>query len=123
MAVDAKIIVPSGSSNGKPIAITSTSGTGQTIHTATSTADEVDVIELFASNESSNDETLTLQIGGTTDYTNTMKVELKALGNIGQDGAIPLGTFTLSGGEVLRAIADTTNTVKVWGNVRRITNA
>lgn len=123
MATDAKIIILSGSTNGRPISITSTSGTGQTIHTATSTANEVDVIELFASNENSVDETLTLQVGGTTDYTDTIKTELKALGNVGQDGAIPLGTITLDGGAVLRAIADNASKVKVWGNVRRITNA
>jgi hypothetical protein len=123
MATNHTLEILSGSTNGRPVSITSTSGSGQIVHTATSTANTVDVIELFASNEHSSDVLLSLQVGGTTDYTDTIKTTLKAQGTVGQDGAIPLGTFTLNGGAVLRAIAGTASKAKVWGNVKRITNA
>lgn len=123
MATNAQLIQLSGSTNGQPIAITSTSGSGQVIHTATGTANTVDVLELYTSNEHSADVTLTLQINGTTDYTNTVKTTLKSLGNPGEDGPIPLGQFVLDNSLVMRAICDVASKAKVWGNVRRITNA
>ena len=123
MAINHTLEILSGSTNGRPISITATSGTGTALHTATSAANTVDVVELFASNEHSSDLLLSLQVGGTTDYTDTIKTTLKAQGTVGQDGAIPLGTVTLNGGAVLRAICPTASKVKVWGNVKRITNA
>lgn len=114
----------SGSSDGRPIAITSTTvGTlGQTIHTASATANVVDTVELEASNEDTVARTLTLQIGGAVDFTNTFKYTLPARGAVG-DGKIPLGKFTLKNGVAINAIADSASKIKVDGGVTRVTNA
>lgn len=124
MAINHTIETLSGSTDGAPIPVTSTSGSGQIVHTASATANVVDTVELFASNEDTINRTLTLQIGGTTDYTNTEKFTLPGLGSAaGADGRIPLGTFTIKNGVVIRAIGSSASKIKVSGNVKRVTNA
>ena len=123
MATNHTRIPLSGSTNGAPIPITSTTvGTlGQTIHTASGTANVVDTVELFASNEDTVVRTLTLQIGGATDFTNTEKFTLPAAGAAG-DGRAFLGSFTIQSSVVIAAIASSASKIKVSGGVTRVTN-
>ena len=55
----------SASTNGKAIPITALSGTGTLIHTAMSTAGQLDEIWLYATNIDTTDRKLSLQFGST----------------------------------------------------------
>ena len=102
----------SGSTDGKPIQITSTSGTGQTIHTAHATA--LDELFILACNNHTSAVVLTLQIGGTTSD-KIIKISLNS-----QEGlVIIIPGLSLSNSVVVTAIADTTAVVNIMGHVLR----
>jgi hypothetical protein len=111
MATFTKLVL-SGSTNGQPIQITSTSGTGQTIHVATSTSGELDEVFIVAWNNAAAARTLTLQIGG-TGTANIMKFTL----NAGEGAVIVYPGLPLKGGVTVYAIADVANDVLVSGHV------
>ena len=109
----------SGSTNGLGIKISATSGTGTTVHTATSTSGEKDEVWLYAVNESDVSVNLIVQWGGTTDVDNTMTVGVPP--KSGQQLIVP--GFVVNGGVVIRAYASTADVIVVYGFVNRIVSA
>lgn len=103
----------SGSTSGKPIAVAATATPGTTIHTASSTA--LDEIWLYAVNTGTSSVKLTIEFGGTT---NTENIELTIAGESGLTLLIP--GLILTGANVVRAFAATTNVVSISGYVNRI---
>lgn len=104
----------SGSTNGAPVQITSTGGTGQTIHTATSTGGELDELFILACNNHTAVVVLTLQIGG-TGASQIIKISL----NSNEGLVITIPGLPLKGGIVVTAIADTASVVNIMGHVIR----
>jgi len=117
MATAYTLIPLSGSTHGRPIKVTQTATAGNIIHTANAvTADDTgDLIELYATNTSSSNVVLTLEVGGTTSPDDLVKFTVPA------NGTIPLGEYLLRNSLVLRAFAGTTAVINVFGKVYRLT--
>lgn len=107
----------SGSSNGQPILVAATSGTGTTIHTAVSGTSAIDEVWLYAHNTSSSPVLLTVQWGGTTSPNNLIEV---TVGVEGTGAVLVAPGWLLNNGLVVRAFAGTANVVNVIGYVNRI---
>jgi len=103
----------SGSTSGKPIAVAATATPGTTIHTAHATA--LDEVWLYAVNTSTSSVKLTVEFGGTT---NTENIELTITGESGLVLVIP--GLPITGSNVVRAFAGTTNVISISGYVNRI---
>lgn len=103
----------SGSTSGKPIAVAATATAGTTIHTAHATA--LDEVWLYAVNTSTSSVKLTIEFGGTT---NTENIELTITGESGLVLVIP--GLPITGSNVVRAFAGTTNVISISGYVNRI---
>jgi hypothetical protein len=106
--------VLSGSTNGRPIQISATATLGNTIHTASSGANVIDEIWLFAYNVSSNDALLTLEKGGVT-TPDLLKINIPA-----QVGPVDIMRGILQSGLILTAFASVTNVISIDGWVNRI---
>jgi hypothetical protein len=107
----------SASTNGQPVLVAATSGTGTTIHTAVTGTSSLDEIWLYAHNTSSSSILLTLQWGGTTSPNNLIEVSIGAEGT----GAVLVAPgWLLNNGLLVRAFAGTTNLINIVGYVNRI---
>lgn len=117
MATAYTLLPLSGSTHGRPKKIGQTATAGDIIHTANAvTADDTgDLIELYATNTSSSNVILTLEVGGTTSPDDLVKHTIPA------NSTIFLGEYLLRNGLVLRAFAGTTNVINVFGKVYRLT--
>lgn len=99
------------------VAATATAGT--LIHTATSTAAELDEIWLWAVNSSASDVKLTIEFGGVTAPNDHVEYTVPA-----EDGLyLIIPGLVLDGGVVMRAFAGSANVVTVNGYVNRINQA
>lgn len=107
-------IVPSGSTYGRPIVLSSTSSPGTTIHTATSTTGQIDEVYVEAANTGSSDAVLTVTAN------NVIVSQVTILAGAGL--AIVLNGIRYNGGTVIRAYADTANVINISCIVNRITN-
>ena len=116
MATFSKTIL-SGSTNGKPILVSSNVGGGQgnTIHTAQSGTSGLDEIWLYASNNSATTVKLTVEYGGTAAEQN---IELNIPGESGLVLVIP--GLVLNNSLVVSAFAATQNVISISGYVNRI---
>jgi hypothetical protein len=111
----------SGSTSGKQVVVSGTNSAGaNTIHTAHATA--LDEIWLFADNDDTSDVLLTIEYGGTTDITNTIKKTIAARASSSkEDGLIcVIPGLLLTGGLVVKAFAGSASKVKISGYVNRI---
>lgn len=117
MATYAKIIL-SGSTNGRPIAITNTAATGTIIHTsATATGNNnADEVYLWANNHAttSGPHRLTVEFGGTSG-TDQMVYDIFPGEHIMVVPGVPLNA-----GLVVRAFATASTLFNVYGYVNRI---
>ena len=104
----------SGSTSGKPIAVAAIATPGTIIHTAHATA--LDEIWIYAVNTSGAGVKLTIEFGGVT---NTENMEITITGESGLTLIIP--GLILTGSNVVRAFAGTTNLINISGYVNRIT--
>lgn len=120
MATYSKLTL-SGSTDGRGIEIDQTSiGSGVTIHTGSATASTYDEVWLYASNTHTSGVKLTIGFGGTTDPDDL--IELTVLPEAGLVTVIP--GLVLKGNAtqlVVKAAADTSNEVTIFGFVNRIT--
>ena len=105
----------SGSSNGKPIAISATSTAGTLIHTSQSGTSGLDEIWMYAVNSSTSAVKLTIEFGGTTTAEN---IELTITGESGLTLVSP--GLPLNNSLVVRAFAGTANVISISGYVNRI---
>jgi hypothetical protein len=108
----------SGSTDGKPIKITTTSTAGDTIHTAVAgtTAGTFDEVWLWAYNGHTADVVLTIEFGGATvpDQNIVVTIPFKS-------GLIPVVPgLILQNGMVVKAFATTANVVTLMGYVNAI---
>ena len=112
MAVFSKVIL-SGSTDGRPVSVVATATAGDLVHTADATA--IDEVWLYALNRHTGDVVLTIELGGAT-AGDLITVTLTADG--GPVLIVPGTPMTNS--LVVRAFADTTAVVSVFGWVNRI---
>jgi hypothetical protein len=110
-------VLLSGSTNGLAIVVAATASPGTTIHTAINNTTDLDEIWLWAVNTSATDSKLTIQYGGTTVATNDIEFTVKA-----EDGLkIVLPGTLLNNTLIVKAFADVTNVVNLYGYINRIT--
>jgi len=105
-----------GSTTGLPIELTDTATIGQTIHTATNTANFFDEIWLYVDNDNATIEPLTIEWGGGTDITETMKFSIAASAEV----KLIIPGLLLSGGLLFTAFVTNANRPKINGYVNRI---
>jgi hypothetical protein len=106
-------VVLSGSTDGKPIVITTTESPGDLIHTASAT--EIDEIWIYLSNTSSASVVTTIQWGLTTTAGSIIQ---NVPGQAGLYLAVPGLVLTNSG--TVRAFASVSDVIAVFGFVNRI---
>lgn len=107
----------SGSTTGKGIKVTGT-GTGSTVtvHTAQSGTSFVDVVTLYAMNDSGVGVLLTIEWGATTDPDDLITVVVPAQGA----GLIPVVIdLVIQNSLVVKAFAETANVIVLFGFVNR----
>jgi hypothetical protein len=108
----------SGSTDGKQILITATTGGGaQTIHTAVSGTTNLDEVWIYAYNEDTADATLTILWGGTTEPDNVMRFDVppQAGRYLCVDGAL------LQNSLIVKAYASIASKIVVDGFVNQLT--
>lgn len=113
----------SGSTNGRLVKLTgNSSGGAVTVHTAVSGTASNDEIWLYAMNDSTSPEVVTIEFGGTTDVNDTIKKTIPPKGTEGSDGLnIVIPGLILQNGLVVKAFASTVNVITLSGYVNRIT--
>lgn len=117
MATDIKKLIPSGSTNGRPIKVAATSTPGTTVHqSATTTVTGCgDTMVASVYNSDTSDRTITFECGGTTSPDDHVKRTIPA----GETVSVPLPM--INNNLILRAFASATNVLTVSGYVERIT--
>ena len=101
----------SGSTDGRPVAVSATSSPGTTIHTAHATAS--DEILLVASNIDTSDRDLTLEHGGTS-TSDDLVITIPA------KSIVELPALLLTNSLVLKAFGSSANKINIAGAVNRI---
>ena len=106
----------SASTHGRGIKVVATASTGTTIHTATSSTTDCDVVTIYAYNSSASSVNLTLQWGGTTSPDDDIKLSIPATSGL----TLVVPDLVLRNSLVLAAYAGTTNVVTIHGYVNRV---
>ncbi len=107
----------SGSIAGKPVALAATTSPGTLLHTATSTANQLDICWIYVQNNHTATVALTIQYGGLTIAEQiSMAIPFKE-GLVLVIPGLPLG-----GGAEIRAFADVASVLSVVGLVNRRTD-
>lgn len=106
----------SGSTHGRGIKIAATSSTGTTVHTATSSTTDCDVVTLYAYNSSGSAVNLTIQWGGTSTPDDDIKLSIPATSGL----TLVAPDLVLRNSLVLAAYAGTTNVITIHGFVNRV---
>lgn len=106
----------SGSTNGRGVKVSATSSAGTTIHTATSSASDCDVITMYAYNSSASAVTLTLQWGGTTSVDDDIKLSIPSLSGL----TLVVPDLVLRNSLIVKAYAGTADVVTIHGFVNRV---
>jgi len=108
-------VVLSGSTDGKPIVITTTESPGNLIHTASAT--EIDEIWIYLNNSSNTPVVTTIQWGLTTTVGSIIQ---SVPGQAGLYLAIP--GLVLTKNSIVRVFASVSDVITVLGFVNRISN-
>ena len=119
MATTVTRIPLSGSTNGRGVKVAATSSAGTTIHTATSSASDCDVITMYAYNSSASAVTLTLQWGGTTSVDDDIKLSIPSLSGL----TLVVPDLVLRNSLIVKAYAGTADVVTIHGFVNRVATA
>lgn len=106
----------SGSTNGRGVKVSATSSAGTTIHTATSSATDCDVITMYAYNSSASAVTLTLQWGGTTSVDDDIKLSIPSLSGL----TLVVPDMVLRNSLIVKAYAGTADVITIHGFVNRV---
>jgi hypothetical protein len=106
----------SGSTDGRGIKVVATASSGTTIHTATSSTSDCDVVTLYAYNSSASAVNLTLQWGGTTSVDDDIKLAIPATSGL----TLVVPDMVLRNSLVVRAYAGTANVVTIHGFANRV---
>ena len=116
MATTIARIPLSGSTHGGSIKVAATSSPGTTIHTATSSTTDCDVVTLYAYNSSASAVTLTLQWSGTTSVDDDIKLSIPSLSGL----TLVVPDLVIRNALVVKAYAGTTNVITIHGFVNRV---
>jgi len=119
MATTVSRIPLSGSTHGRGIKVAATSSAGTTIHTATSSTTDCDVITMYAYNSSASAVNLTIQWGGTTSVDDDIKLSIPATSGL----TLVLPDLVLRNSLVVAAYAGTTNVITIHGFANRVVTA
>ena len=119
MATTVSRIPLSGSTNGLGIKVVETATAGDTIHTAQSGTDTVDVVTLYATNSSGSAVNLTIEYGGVSSPDDLIQLSIPATSGL----TLVIPDLVTRNSLVVRAFAGTTNVVMVHGFVNRVTTA
>lgn len=119
MATTVSRIPLSGSTHGRGVKVAATSSAGTTIHTATSSTTDCDVITLYAYNSSGSAVNLTIQWGGTTSVDDDIKLSIPATSGL----TLVLPDLVLRNSLVVKAYAGTADVVTIHGFANRVTTA
>lgn len=119
MATTVSRIPLSGSTHGRAVKVAATSSAGTTIHTATSSTSDCDVITLYAYNSSASAVNLTLQWGGTTSVDDDIKLSIPATSGL----TLVVPDLVLRNSLIVKAYAGTADVVTIHGFVNRVTTA
>ena len=106
----------SGSTHGRGIKVVATASTGTTIHTATSSTSDCDVVTLYAYNSSASAVNLTIQWGGTSTPDDDIKLSIPATSGL----TLVVPDMVLRNSLVVAAYAGTTNVITIHGFVNRV---
>jgi hypothetical protein len=106
----------SGSTDGRGIKVVATASSGTTIHTATSSTSDCDVVTIYAYNSSASAVNLTLQWGGTTSVDDDIKLAIPATSGL----TLVVPDMVLRNSLVVRAYAGTTNVITIHGFANRV---
>ena len=109
----------SGSTHGRAIKVAATASAGTTIHTATSSTTDCDVITLYAYNSSGSAVNLTIQWGGTSTPDDDIKLSIPATSGL----TLIAPDLVLRNSLEIKAYAGTTNVVTIHGFANRVTTA
>ena len=116
MATTVSRIPLSGSTHGRGIKVAATASTGTTIHTATSSTSDCDVVTLYAYNSSASAVNLTIQWGGTSTPDDDIKLSIPATSGL----TLVVPDMVLRNSLVVAAYAGTTNVITIQGFVNRV---
>ena len=119
MATTVSRIPLSGSTDGRGVKVAATSSAGTTIHTATSSATDCDVVTIYAYNSSGSAVNLTLQWGGTTSVDDDIKLSIPATSGL----TLVAPDLVLRNSLVIKAYAGTADVVTIHGFANRVTTA
>jgi hypothetical protein len=119
MATTVSRIPLSGSTHGRGVKVAATSSAGTTIHTATSSTTDCDVITMYAYNSSASAVNLTIQWGGTTSVDDDIKLSIPATSGL----TLVLPDLVLRNSLVVKAYAGTADVVTIHGFANRVTTA
>lgn len=119
MATYNKVLL-SGSTNGRPIKITTTASAGTTLHSTGTSSSVIDEIWLYGVNVTTTDVLLTVEYGGTTNSDDRLSIHIPSQSGLYLvlPGLVLTGTGSAS--SVVRAFAGTANAINIVGYVNRI---
>jgi hypothetical protein len=119
MATTVSRIPLSGSTHGRGVKVAATASAGTTIHTATSSTTDCDVITMYAYNSSGSAVNLTIQWGGTTSVDDDIKLSIPATSGL----TLVLPDLVLRNSLIVKAYAGTADVVTIHGFANRVTTA
>lgn len=119
MATTVSRIPLSGSTHGRGVKVAATSSAGTTIHTATSSTTDCDVVTIYAYNSSGSAVNLTLQWGGTTSVDDDIKLSIPATSGL----TLVAPDLVLRNSLVIKAYAGTADVITIHGFANRVTTA
>ena len=119
MAQNFTAMTLSAATNGAPISIAATSGTGTTIHTATSAdmPEGCDEVWLWAGSTTSSATNCTLQVSSGSGDAASINFRCPAAYN---GPILVLPGHRIGDGVLIRATAAVANVINLWGNVNRV---
>lgn len=106
-------LVPSGTTNGKPVKIVATATPGTTFHTAHATA--IDEVTMYLTNTDTVDRVVTIEFGGATSPDNLIKITVPT-----QDTVLAVPGIPLTNSLVVTVFAAAANVVNMFGYINRI---
>lgn len=116
MATTVSRIPLSGSADGRSILVAATTSAGTTIHTATASTTDCDVVTIYAYNSSSASVNLTLQWGGTTSVNDDIKLSIPATSGL----TLVIPDLVIRNSLIVKAYAGTTNVITIQGFANRV---
>lgn len=119
MATTVSRIPLSGSTHGRGVKVAATSSAGTTIHTATSSTTDCDVVTMYAYNSSGSAVNLTLQWGGTTSVDDDIKLSIPATSGL----TLVVPDLVLRNSLIVKAYASTADVVTIHGFANRVATA